>query len=82
MAVLTVNIPLDEDVWRNVGEEAKNEATTREELVDKAVRIYIRTKALENLRNFGRELSAAGITEEDAQKALMEVKEDRRRRSA
>lgn len=58
MAVLTDSIALEEDVWKNVDEEAKAEETTRGELVDKAVRIYIKTKALERLRKWGQGAAA------------------------
>ncbi|MDR2577183.1 MAG: hypothetical protein LBC70_00020 [Chitinispirillales bacterium] len=75
MAVLTVSDTLLRDVDRFAGEKL-----SREEFVGEATEIHIRRKAWEQIRSWGRELTASGVTEKDISEAIKEVRADKRNR--
>src|SRR5215510_6531299 len=79
MALLTVK----DNRFREVEEFAKKVERSREDIVDEAIDIYLRTKALERLRQMGREMVTRGVTEEDVSEAFEEVwAEERQTRRA
>jgi metal-responsive CopG/Arc/MetJ family transcriptional regulator len=73
MAVLTVSDTLLRDVDRFAGEEL-----SREEFVIEATEIHIRRKAWEQIRSWGRELTERGVTEQDINDAIKEVRVEMR----
>lgn len=76
MAVLTETLALDAETWESIDKQAFEEKVTREEFVQKAIRTYQRKKAWDRIKELGRDLKSAGITEEDIQKALIEVRDE------
>ena len=74
MPTLTVT----EDRLREVDKFAEKEERSREEIVNEAIDAYLRKKALAELRGLGRELAAAGITEDDVRAAIKEVRAERK----
>jgi metal-responsive CopG/Arc/MetJ family transcriptional regulator len=78
MATLTVNIPFRDDLLRQMDEFAKKEALSRDELVDKAIRIYLNKKKLSEMREWRREYVAKHgvITEEEINEEIRKYRED------
>jgi metal-responsive CopG/Arc/MetJ family transcriptional regulator len=72
MATLTVA----DDRLREVDEYAKNEARSRDDIVNEAIEVYLRKKEWERIRQWGRELAATGITEEDVQEEIRRCREE------
>jgi metal-responsive CopG/Arc/MetJ family transcriptional regulator len=72
MATLTVA----DDRLREVDEFAKKEERSREEIVDKAIEVYLLKKEWERMRQWGRELAATGITEEDVREEIKKCREE------
>jgi metal-responsive CopG/Arc/MetJ family transcriptional regulator len=68
MAVLTVS----DDLLVEVDQSAQLEKISREEFVQKAIRIYLRLKRWEQIRGWGRALAEGGVTEEDIALAIRE----------
>jgi uncharacterized protein YjiS (DUF1127 family) len=78
MAVLTETLSLEKNTWDTIDRQAAEEKLSREEFVQKAIQIYERRKALEELRKMGRELSEIGITEKEVAEALKEVRAEKK----
>jgi len=72
MATLTVA----DDRLLEVDEFAKKEERSREEIVDRAIEAYLLKKEWERMRRWGRELAAAGITEEDVREEIKKCREE------
>jgi len=78
MATLTVSIPFRDDLLQQVDEFAKKEELSRDELVDKAIRIYLNKKRLNEMREWRREYIAEHgvITEEEINEEIMKCREE------
>jgi len=74
MATLTVA----DDRLLEVDEYAKEEERSREDIVNEAITLYLRKKRWERLRQWGRELAATGITEEDVREEIKNCRRERR----
>jgi len=74
MATLTI----DDAVAVKVDEFAKEEEISREDFVNRAIETYLLKKELERLRQWGRELAADGITEEDIREEIKNCRRERR----
>ncbi|MDR2591715.1 MAG: hypothetical protein LBC59_02775 [Chitinispirillales bacterium] len=72
MATLTVA----DDRLLEVDEFAKKEERSREEIVDRAIEVYLLKKEWERMRQWGRELAATGITEEDVREEIKKCREE------
>jgi metal-responsive CopG/Arc/MetJ family transcriptional regulator len=72
MAMLTVA----DDRLREVDEFAKKEERSRDEIVDEAIEVYLLKKEWERMRQWGRELAATGITEEDVREEIKKCREE------
>ncbi len=72
MATLTVA----DDRLREVDEFAKKEERSREEIVDRAIEVYLLKKEWERMRQWGRELAATGITEEEVREEIKKCREE------
>jgi len=75
MATLTV----DDDVLLKVDECAKEEEISREDVVNRAISLYLHEKLMDELNAHGRRL---GITEEIITEEIKRSREERRRASA
>jgi len=78
MATLTVSIPFRDDLLRQVDDFAKKEELSRNELVDKAIRIYLNKKRLNEMREWRREYIAehGAITEEEINEEIRKCREE------
>jgi len=76
MATLTVN----DDTVLKVDEFAKEEELSRDELVERAVRVYMNGKIMNEIRELRREHIArhGAITEEEVNEEIRKYKEERR----
>jgi len=72
MATLTV----DDDVLLQVDECAKEEEISREDFVNRAIRVYLHEKLMDELNAHGRRL---GLTEEIIAEEIKRYREERRR---
>jgi metal-responsive CopG/Arc/MetJ family transcriptional regulator len=76
MATLTVN----DDVVLKVDEFAKKEELSRDELVERAIRVYLNGKIVNEMRELRREYIAqhGAIAEEDINEEIRKYKEEKR----
>jgi metal-responsive CopG/Arc/MetJ family transcriptional regulator len=75
MATLTV----DDDVLLKVDELAKEEEISREDFVNRAIRVYLHEKLMDDLNAHGRRL---GLTEEIISEEIKRSREERRQANA
>jgi metal-responsive CopG/Arc/MetJ family transcriptional regulator len=74
MAVLTVN----DNLLREIDDSAQLEKVSREEFIQNAISVYQRQKAWERLQVFGAKMIERGITDEDVDEAIREVRAEMR----
>jgi len=80
MVVLTLNIPCKDETLRVIDEFAEKEERSREELVNEAIEVYLRRKRWDRIFADGSALATRyGITENDVNAAIAEVREEKKR---
>ena len=79
MDVSTINIPLQNDILVQVDQIANDEARTRVDLINEAIRIYIeRKKEWQGMFKIGKEIGAKlEISEDDVMKEIKAYRKEK-----